>query len=153
MTEILPPPPPGTTIAWVDEIDGAIISATIAPIENEPLYPLAPGATRHALAAARHMEVVSASRSLCVVDGEVVPRSTCPIIMSTTEINADGEDEVTIDNIPIGTRVLIKGAVSVPWTIITDGSVTITCSVPGTIRVLALCPAPYRDWTGLIHAV
>lgn len=153
MSDLLPPPPPGTPMAWVDAIDGEIISATLTAIEAADLYPLRPGATRHPIPPATQMVVATAARSWCVVDGELAPRSESAISMSATSITADGQDEVIISGIPEGAVVQMFGVVKVAPTVVTGGSVTLTCSVPGKIHVQARCPAPYLDWMGTIHAV
>lgn len=153
MTDLLPPPPPDTTVAWVEEINGAIVAARICPIAVASLQEQIPGASLVPITVAQREVIVSSMRAWCVVDGEVVAREASPITLSTTEIDANGVDEAVIGDIPVGTKVRIVGAVSVPWTTINSGSVTITCSVPGSIRVQAQCPAPHLDWAGAINAV
>lgn len=148
-----PQPPEATTVAWIDELEGDIRGYGSCPLADRALQAPPAGLTRHDVTLAEHAAVAAAPRFHAWVGGAVVARSPPQIAISAATIAADGEEESEISGIPDGAMLRVSGAVSLSWTAITGGVATLTCSVPGRVVVELRCPAPWRDWVGMIHAV
>lgn len=153
MTEPLPPPPPETPIAWVEVIADEVVAVRMCPLGDFALQTPIAGASQVPITLTERNNVAQNMRAWCVSGGAVVPRVASDIAIDVAEIDADGVDEAVISDIPEGARLRLSGAATAPWTTITDGTAAITCSVPGTIYVQILCPAPFLDWRGVVNAV
>ena len=84
-----------------------------------------------------------------VVEGEVVPKQSLPLQMTSTQIIADGIDECVIGNIPAG--------VSVTWPdgqtdVVTDGEVRFSVDLAGTYTLI-FTAIPYLDQEITIEAI
>lgn len=88
-----------------------------------------------------------------VVDGECVARTFMTPTVSSSTIEADGVDETTISGLPDPCDIRMTGAVSVPWTTVTGGSVTITSTSVGAIQVKARAVPTHCPWSATINAV
>lgn len=88
-----------------------------------------------------------------VVDGVVVAREVLAPSVSTTTITADSMSECVISDLPDPCRVALQGLTTAPPTEVTGGSITLTASTPGEIKVLVLADPTYKPWETTIHAV
>jgi hypothetical protein len=66
---------------------------------------------------------------------------------------ADGEATCVIADLPDPCVLAIGGALTVPRTAVSGGSVTITSTVPGDIILRVTADPAYLAWEATIHAV
>ena len=84
-----------------------------------------------------------------VVDGVVQPKQQMPLVIDTSQIDADGIDEATITGIPSG--------VTVEWPdgqsdTVTDGEIRFSVDLPGTYT-FQFTAIPYLDKEVTIEAI
>jgi len=84
-----------------------------------------------------------------IVDGVVQPKQQMPLVIDTSQIDADGIDEATITGIPSG--------VTVEWPdgqsdTVTDGEIRFSVDLPGTYT-FQFTAIPYLDKEVTIEAI
>lgn len=79
------------------------------------------------------------------------PRISAAVALSTETILANGLSEALLTGVPEGAVLQVSGAVTAEG-VVTTGSVTITSTIPGTLRLHLTCPPPHLPWRGVIHA-
>lgn len=87
-----------------------------------------------------------------IVNGEAVERATIAATVSANTIAADGIAECTIAGLPDPCRVSISGAVQAGPAEVTGGTLTLTSTVPGAIRVAVTADPTHKPWETTIHA-
>jgi hypothetical protein len=87
-----------------------------------------------------------------VVGGEVVPRATMTPAVSHATIAADGVDECSIADLPDPCIVAVSGAAFAAPTTVTGGTITLTSTSPGEIRISVRADPVYAPWSTTIHA-
>lgn len=92
-------------------------------------------------------------RAWRVVTGEVVPRAAMAPTISQVTFAADGAEACVITGLPDPCVVAMRGALAVPRTVVSGGSVTITSTVPGDIILRVTADPAYKAWETTIHAV
>ncbi len=86
-------------------------------------------------------------------DGSAVQRrTTAPITISATEIIANGSDAVVVAGIPEAAVLTVRGAISVAPTSVSGGTVTLTTTTPGALRLSVRCAPPFLTWEATVHA-
>jgi hypothetical protein len=150
------PPEPGLnahSTGWVNVLDGAVVATGQCGYDELALQYLPAGQSRLQITVEEHLALRAGLRDWCVVAGALAPRTASAISLSATTLDADGEDEVVMTGIPTGARLRAWGAVTLAWTLVTGGSVTLTSTAAGRIHLEVQCPAPYLDWHGGVDAV
>jgi hypothetical protein len=87
-----------------------------------------------------------------VVDGVLVERPSINPIMSSTTIPANGVSECVIAGLPDPCRVIVRGPVSAGPIEIIGGTLTLTSTEPGEIRISVRADPIYKPWEAIIHA-
>lgn len=92
-----------------------------------------------------------------VVGGALITAGTLSPTVSATTLDADGVDTVTISGLPNPCRVTITHSAPeittpAPDTEVTDGTVVVTCILPGTIGV-RIVSAGNQTWSGTLNAI
>lgn len=82
-----------------------------------------------------------------VREGIVVARPTMQPTVSTTEVQANGADEILITNLPIPATINVKGQIVE----VDDGELVMTFDTPGEYR-LTVEAFPHKPWEVTIHA-
>lgn len=139
-------------VAYVDHVDGEIRGfGSYTP--DQPTPPLAAGRAREAISGPGLAMLQNGPDACYVAEGELRARILPPIACSTFVIAANGADAAVLSGIPSGAMLRVSGAASIPWTEVTDGTVTLTTSAPGRLVVEIRCPPPHAQWLGMIHAL
>lgn len=81
-------------------------------------------------------------RDYRVVEGAIVPRDAMPLIVSCTEIAADGQAVLSVAGIPAGASLRLIGPVTDEW-VEQDGETEITTTEPGDYQLVIDC-WPYK---------
>lgn len=92
------------------------------------------------------------SKEYRVVDGAVVERATIAATVSAETIAADGIAECVITGLPDPCRVIISGAATMAATQVTGGTLTLTSTQAGAIRVSGTADPTHKTWETVIHA-
>jgi hypothetical protein len=87
-----------------------------------------------------------------VVDGALVERSAMAPAVSQASLAADGVDECVITGLPEGCTVSVQGCVDLPSTVVTDGTLTITTTRAGMMRVLVRHDPAWKPWQVVLNA-
>lgn len=87
-----------------------------------------------------------------VADGEVIKRDAIAATVSAETIAADGSAECTISGLPDPCRVTITGAVQAGPVEVAGGTLTLTSTQPGAIRVAVTADPTHKPWEVTIHA-
>jgi len=98
-------------------------------------------------------EAIDEPRAWRVVAGEVIPRADMAPAISQVTFAADGAEACVISGLPDPCVVAMRGALTVPRTVVSGGSVTITSTVPGDIILRVTADPAYLAWEVTIHAV
>jgi hypothetical protein len=97
-------------------------------------------------------DILSYLAENCVVESQIVPKVSMGLSVSTTSFAANGTAEATISGVPVGALATISGAVSAGPEAITDGTLTLTSNVAGSILVTISAPPMYFDWSITLNA-
>lgn len=127
---------------------GCITNACFASIDNAAEWPLPDGHSIVMLTA----PLAGPIRNYRIVNGEAVERDTIAATVSTDTIAADGIAECVIAGLPDPCRVAISGAVQAGPAEVTGGTLTLTSTVPGAIRVAVTADPTHKPWETTIHA-
>lgn len=85
-----------------------------------------------------------------VVDGQLASRPVLAIAVSSTDVRANGVDEIVVKGVPAGAGIRVRGPV--PADGVADGSdIHLTFALPGRYAVI-ITLFPYQDWQGVCHA-
>jgi hypothetical protein len=87
-----------------------------------------------------------------VADGDVLERDAIAATVSAETIAADGSAECTISGLPDPCRVMVTGAVQAGPLDVTGGTLTLTSTQPGDIRVSVTADPTHKAWEVTIHA-
>jgi hypothetical protein len=87
-----------------------------------------------------------------IVGGEAVERDEMTPIVSTETIAADGSAQCVITGLPEPCRVTITGAVQAGPVEVSGGTLTLTSTQPGAIRVAVTADPACKAWEVIIHA-
>lgn len=87
-----------------------------------------------------------------IVAGAAVPRLAMAPNASTSSFAADGVAECVLSGLPSPCTATIHGAVSAGPMEVTGGSLTITSTAPGTIRVAVIANPDFLPWETTIYA-
>jgi len=87
------------------------------------------------------------SDSYYIEDGIPKLRSDMQPTVSTTEVLANGVDEVMITNLPVPATINVKGQIAD----VDDGELVLTFETPGKYR-LTVEAFPHKPWEVTIHA-
>ena len=98
-------------------------------------------------------EAIAEPRAWRVVAGELLPRAAMAPAISQATFAADGEDTCVVSGLPDPCVVAIRGAITVPRTAVSGGSVTITATVPGDVVLRVTADPTYLAWETILHAV
>jgi hypothetical protein len=88
-----------------------------------------------------------------VQDGAATLRAEMAPTVSAATITADGTDACFIAGLPTPCVVAVSGAVTASPTEVTDGTVTLTATTLGTLRIRVTADPAYKAWETTIHAV
>lgn len=99
-----------------------------------------------------HDAILAASFRYVVVDGVLVERAAITPAISATSIAADGIDACVLSDLPNPCVVTVSGAVTAGPVEVTGGSVTLTSTVAGVIRVRIEKNPTHTRWEGRINA-
>lgn len=88
-----------------------------------------------------------------VVDGAVVERATIAATVSAETIAADGVAECVITGLPDPCSVTISGAVQAEPAVVAGGTLTLTSTQAGDIRVGVTADPTHKPWETVINAV
>jgi hypothetical protein len=152
MSETMLPEPP-ITVCYVDHVEGRIIAFGHYSIgQPAPANPPV-GVVRVEVSPTALGSAQSQPDAYHVADDLIEPREACPVTLSASSFNADGEAELVLSEIPSGAHLRVRGAVSLPWTLVEGGEVTLTATAPGRLVLELRCQPPHRNWTGVANAV
>lgn len=132
--------------------DGTIIGRGFCPSADLPAQVPLPGQSIVEISEADYARLAEPF-DYRLLDGAVVERDQVisPTI-SKPEIVADGQDECVITGLPDPCTVRIAGAVTWGPGPVAGGSLTLTSTVPGEIRLTITCDPTHKPWTGVVNA-
>jgi hypothetical protein len=87
-----------------------------------------------------------------IVNGEPVERASMTPAISTATFAADGLAQCVISDLPDPCRVTITGAVRAGPVQVAGGTLTLTSTQPGAIRVAVTADPTHKPWEVTIHA-
>lgn len=87
-----------------------------------------------------------------IVNGEPVERATMSPAISAATFAADGLAQCVISGLPDPCRVTITGAVQAGPVEVAGGTLTLTSTQPGAIRVSVTADPTHKAWEVTIHA-
>jgi hypothetical protein len=87
-----------------------------------------------------------------IVNGAAVERATMTPAISAATFPADGIAQCVISGLPAPCRVRITGAVQAGPIEAAGGTLTLTSTQPGAIRVSVTADPVYKTWETTIHA-
>lgn len=87
-----------------------------------------------------------------IVAGAVVERAEMTPAVSAATFTADGLAQCVISGLPDPCRVAITGAVRAGPVEVTGGTLTLTSTQPGAIRVAVTADPTHKPWEVTIHA-
>lgn len=87
-----------------------------------------------------------------IANGEAVERAAIAATVSADTIAADGIAECVIAGLPDPCRVMISGAVLAGPAVVAGGTLTLTSTQPGVIRVSVTADPTHKAWETIIHA-
>lgn len=113
----------------------------------EAFWPRQPGETLTFLEAP-----LQDPNSWLIMGGVPVARQTMTPVLSKTTIAADGADACVITGLPDPCTIRIEGALMHGPVAVAGGTLTLTCTTPGTLALLITCEPSHKPWKGNIHA-
>ena len=87
-----------------------------------------------------------------IVNGAVIERASVIATVSTNLIAANGAEECVIAGLPDPCRVTITGAVSAGPVDVVGGTLALTSTQPGAIKVTVRADPTHKAWETTIHA-
>lgn len=127
---------------------GGITNACFSSIDNAAEWPLPPGYSIAMLTA----PLPGPMRDYRVVNGAVVERAEMTPTVSAASFAADGLAQCVISGLPDPCRVTITGAVQAGPVEVAGGTLTLTSTQPGAIRVAVTADPTHKPWEATIHA-
>lgn len=135
------------------DADGGIRGAGYCPEEALPFQAAVnPGGIIVEIDSAMHDAILADIIGFRLDGDDIVPRDTMAPSVSATSILADGIDACTIASYPAGCTVRISGAASYGPALLTDPTLVLTLSTPGSLTVDLEASPVYRPWQVVINA-
>jgi len=88
-----------------------------------------------------------------LLDGELVERAAMAPEISAASFAADGVAECVISGLPDPCMVTVRGAVSAGPVEVTGGSLTLTSTAAGEIRISVTADPAWKPWRGTVEAL
>lgn len=141
----------GTLTTTLLQDTAGVINGVYRSSTGETPQALIPGQSVGPVVANDH-PAADAPMAYRIVDGEVVERGTIAATVSANTMAADGIAECTIAGLPDPCRVMISGAVLAGPAVVAGGTLTLTSTQPGAIRVSVTAEPTHKAWETIIHA-